>query len=485
MQENSREKNFAERRLKRAADYVSDRWFPINSAQLARINDGLSAGRYAADVVSLYADIRSDFALFTYCLRELASMLRRNGATVPTDPLEMFTTAGLDTLKEILAVDERTISHHRLKGMSPLQQKRFEEALLSATTAQALGPTSGVDGSMCFSTALLRQLGLTLIAWNYPMAYERAIRSLQGDATLDEAIAQILGYSPGLLAVRILESWGIDEATVAPLRGDDVDLTPSDAVTSASTAPTLATICRVGEALARANHPDIYPSAERDWAEAQSAIETRLGADGISNIRAAFTEQCASYAESLSPMFSGGIVVDPEYRQFSMRYDGLRDRNPYIARCRPHIEKRLHSFYSELAQATRIDERLIALLARDVVPAAGFTGGIVFTVDPFLTKLMPQLAIGQPCTHRVSGVELNSLADPISRAFESIAPVTTNVDVAAGGRLVSIAGVLGYSQRIGVLMLEIPRQTYVQSAEAHLTHFKAIAQSFNECLKLE
>lgn len=483
MQNNSRQKLFTDRRVERAADYVSDLWFPVNPDVLGRIRADLDAGAYNDDTGSLFADVRQDFSLFLYCLRELTGMLRAIGATIPANPRELFHTAGLDRLKAVLAIDEQSISLHRINSMSPLQRSRFEEALLSASTAQALAEAHHLDGSACFSAALLRQLGLTLIAWNYPNVYERAVQSLGEIGDLDLAITKILGYSPCLLAVRILENWGLHAELMSALDPMAPDWFESDTLVGATAAPTFASICTVAEALARANHPDLYPTAEHDWNRARAVITRELGPDGLRVVRSIFLENCAGYVGLFSSVFRGGTMLDPEYRQFSHRHAGLLNRNPYITQCRPHLEKRLTAFYEELARSSDISQLQITALAHEIIPSAGFTGGRVYTIDPGLSKLVPQLSFGQPRTTSLEWVDATTLSDPIARAFESIAPITAE-HVIEDLRLVSIAGVLGYSQRVGVVSLELPRQIFIQSTAAYLLHFKAVTQSFNECLKL-
>ncbi len=483
MDNNSREKLFAERRVERAVDYVSDRWFPVNPDVLGRIRADLSAGAYGDDAAIVFTEVRQDFSLFLYCLRELTGMLRAVGAEIPANPRELFVTAGIERLREVLAIDEQEISRHRIKAMTPLQRGRFEEALLSASTAQVIAEAHQLDGNACFSAALLRQLGLTLISWNYPIVYERAVQSLGETGDLDIGITKILGYSPSLLAVRILENWGLHSEMIEAFEPSEADWFESEALVGATAAPTFASICTVAEALARANHPDVYPTAERDWNRARTVITRELGADGLRIIRSIFLENCAGYVGVLRSVFRGGTMLDPAYRQFSHRHAGLLDRNPYIAQCRPHLEKRLTAFYEELARSSEISQQQIMALAHDIIPAAGFTGGRVYTIEPTLSKLVPQLNFGQPRATSVEWIDATQVSDPVARAFESITPITTEHEVDEL-RLVSIAGVLGYSQRVGVVSLELPRQIFIQSTAAYLVHFKAVTQSFNECLKL-
>ena len=479
---------FADKRLRRACQHVSDLWFPVNGALLAKIREGLRTGSYERDMDLLLGEIRSDLSLFTYCLRELSRLLKEERFAVASlaNPVEFLRAAGLQRLRKILDVNENTVSRHTLVTMSSFQKVRLEEALVSAATAEVLATDAGVDPIEGFSAAILRQLGHTLIAWNYPTVYQRALASLKRGADLDVEIARVLGFTPSILAGAIIQDWGISpelKASVVPTRDAEE---PVGGELSA-VARTLATLCHVGEALARANHPETYPTAQADWQFAKAEIGERIGDDGLAVIQERFSEVCISYVESVPHVFRGGLVLDPEVQVQKHRQGTLLDHNPYVQQCREDLKERLLQLYEQIA-AGPVSKTNIRLLTHEIIPEAGFRGGCVFTVDPANRLLIPQLEMKPVRMRRIVPVpyrDFDDSGDVIATAFQCNAPIAQHLLEPREGVGGFIAGVLGFSQRVGVLYLELPEDA-VDDAEANYTvHFKAIAQALNDALGLK
>ena len=480
--------SFADKRLKRACQHVSDLWFPVNGALLAKIRDGLRTGAYERDIELLLGEVKSDLSLFTYCLRELSKLLKQEQAAVGSlaNPIEFLRNAGLQRLRKILDVNENTVSRHALVTMSSFQKVRLEEALVSASTAEVLATDAGLDPVVGFSAAILRQLGHTLIAWNYPTVYQRALGSLKRGTDLDVEIARVLGFTPSVLAGAIIQEWGIHPELKSVVTAEvPVD---EDAIGSEvpAIAQTLTTICKVGEALARANHPDTYPTALEDWRFAKSEITQRIGEEGLSAIKERFAESCISYVELVPQVFRGGMILDPEVQVLKHRQGTLLDHNPYVAQCQPDLRARLQELYERIA-AGPVDKTNIRVLTHEIIPAAGFRGGCVYTVDPANRILIPQLEMKPVRMRRVAAVpfrDFDDSGDVIATAFQCNAPIAQHLLEPREGVGGFIAGVLGFSQRVGVLYLELPEDA-VDDAEANYTvHFKAIAQALNDALGL-
>jgi len=414
--------------------------------------------------------------------------LRKDGVETPTEfaVTEMFQSAGIARLKEILSIEPNEISRHTLEGVSPLQAERIQEALLSASSTEVICETEDLDADAGFSAALLRQLGLTLISWNYPEVYQRAVRCLEDFETLDLAIASLLGYSPTMLAIRLVKGWGLPtELSSAVYCADEIS-TEEDSATANAVGSVIGTICRISEALARANNPQIYPHAVSDWHEARQAIEERLGTTALSAIQARFEVHCLGYLESVPDIFRAGMLVNPEMQFVTSRQASMLGRNPFVERCRPHLRTRLLSLYAELAGG-KLDRVPLHTLLHDVIPVAGFTGGCVFTVDPAIKKLVAQTVIGEPVVRKCQPVEYHDATDTVSIAFESQTPLVIEepIDPTLGSdTYMVLAWALGFSQRVGVLYLEMPSATFRQSAADQMTHFNALCQALNDCLGL-
>ncbi len=477
-----------DKRLQRACEHVSDLWFPANPDLLKRIRLSLSESKYG-DTDAFLVDLKADFSLFTFCLKELSRMVAAEGGN-PDDfrsPRDLLQWAGLERLRKLLNSDNSKISGHNFSSISEVQLERIGEAIAVAGTAELIAEHKGLDDTLGYSAALLRQLGYTLIAWNYPTIYQRAVASLHDGSRLDIAIAQLLGFSPTMLAMRVVQSWGLSPALLSVFDeyqlAAEVDL--EDAAELRALGATLSKICEVGEALARANNPELYPTATADWDVAKKEIEKELGNEGMALIQERFQEQCRTYFESVPHLFRGGMILDPAMKLREHHRREIFSSNPYIARCTPHIELALEDLYSKFSREEIYREN-VSTLVKHIIPQAQFTGGCIFTIDPSTTTLLPQTLIGRLRGRPAAAVSYSIYSngsDPIGDTFRLKQEVIDEKETELG-TMVCLSGVLGYSQRIGVLYLEMPKSVWVTDEEQHLINFKAMAQALNDCLNL-
>ncbi len=480
--------NFREVHIERAVAYVSDYWFPVNSGLLNKIHQGLKGGSYENDLDTLVGDIKSDFSLFTFCIRELLAQLKKEGLEkeAPGDPLKLCEWGGLERLKSILEVDEKQISKHSIAGISKEQMSRFHEALLSASTAETLASKFSVDPGTGFSVALLRQLGHTLIAWNYSQLYQKALLRAKEGENIDIVLAKLLGFSPTLLAMRIVRSWGVAPEICAAMHDTDRSAIDEETAIFNTIGSTLSRLCRVGEALARANNPEIYPTAKEDWELARIEIEARLGKDGLEIIREKYQDNCEQYLTFMPEIFSTGLSVELSLNpnDKSRRRDPS-SVNPYVQMCHTHIRMEFQELYTRIE--THTERENIRYLIQEILPLAGFNAGVVYTADPGLLMLVPQLKTGNLKLNDYTAIDyslVTSNSNITSVAFQSNEPVVEYRAAADSSIYAAIAGFIGASERIGVVYLEMPYATFCVNQADNMIHFKAISHALNDCLKL-
>jgi len=479
-----------ERRLQRAAAYVSDMWFPANPLLLSKLQTAVQTDYFFSDIDSLITEIEGDYSLFFYCLKELTKLLQDEGIVLPSTatPREMLKLAGVERLRQILSVSERNLSRHSFMAMSAEQKSRIEEAIISASATQVLAKTSELSPELGFSAALLRQLGYTLIAWNYPEAYQRAKNLVRQGLSLDVAVSKLLGFSPTMLAMTLSQKWGLypglqeafDEQQEAAAQED-----AQSAMEAQAGAHVLVQLCKIGEALARANDPENYPTARRDWETAKTEIFTRLGPQGLTAIQEAVTENCQSYVTAAPALFRGGFILDPEIRIAAFERSQPIKRNPYVERCRAFLKRRFYELYELIANQTS-SEDLVRVLTQEIIPAAGFSGGIIYTIDPTTQMLMPQLKLGQLRLRKPAPLEIppgKAPHDPVPAAWVGDEIICKTNIVQGDTVLAYFAGSYGYSQRYGVLYLEMPQLIVNGSEEHQLVHFKALCLALTDCLE--
>ena len=113
----------ADRRLDRALQHVVRPWFPINQDVLNGIRKSLSDGIYDATPAQLLADLKNDFALFTFVVKELAAIGATQGVPEKTlsNPVELIRWGGPKLIGEVIAADKKLPQTHSLHWSEPFQ----------------------------------------------------------------------------------------------------------------------------------------------------------------------------------------------------------------------------------------------------------------------------------------------------------------------------------------------------------------------------
>ena len=474
-----------ERRLLRAQKHVNEYWFPANPKLVQRIRAGLDGGAYDLDIGFLIAEVKTDFALLTYCLREITRLLNSENIPIPDNAgfADIIELAGLKKVKRILDVAPENISSHSVDHISEEQALRLQEAMISASTAEVLSENNNLGADIGFSAALTRQLGHTLISWNYPSVYQRCLSSVSATKTLDTLLTESLGFSPQLLAYVIIEEWG--------LHGNLRDILLEDSKTQrtgeelSSTASTLKKICSIGEALARANDPEHYPSAERDWEEVKVALEETLGYEGIKLIQEKVKLNCESYMSLMPEMFKRSENINPDTQINDFIENSLLRNNQFVKHCPPRLRKRFKNFYT-LVHPGEIAREALAFLVKEIIPFAGFNGGFIYTLDPTSMQLVPRTKIGTSVEKDMQPIKYDPAtpdSDPVSTAFGCSVPIVQSSvsNSLLNDRTALVAGAVGNSPKIGVLYLELPSELLAGTEHNMLLHYKAIRQALNDC----
>lgn len=473
------------RHLELAYNHAVASWFPVNPAVVLEIRTAITSGKYNGKPKQLVHDLRKDYALYTHCVKKLIEARSASGmkAETPTDPVDLIRNAENEQLLSILA--SCSSSDHSLKNASPEQALRIQQSVMSATCCEALSQKCQIDGDLAFSCALFRQLGLTLIAWNYPHVYQRAIKSLRGEETIDIALTKKLGFSPRSLAITIARKWAFPEEFLAGM--GDTEAAPVSA-DSRKIADTLAHICEVGETLARASDPEHYPTAVKDLEDATREVEALLGKSGMTLIQNKLRENLEVYAAALPELFpTAPEIAGPEENAKRVQaHPRLRD-NHYARYCVPLVQEYLRTLYGELKDDT-VSRSGVELLVKEIIPAAGFERGCVYLIEPDSQLLVPRLVIGPPGSRKYAAVSssvtmLNQT--PIAAAYRRNMPIMEQESLSDGISVSWIAGALGELQKTGVLYLEISEKLLTSDSSNPMACFKALRQALVDCLGIK
>lgn len=470
--------NMADRRLDRALQHVVRPWFPINQDVLNTIRTCLTDGTYAVTPAQLLNDLKGDFALFTYVVKELGIMGMQQGldAKILNNPVELIKWGGPDRIKEAIAPEKSLPTTHSLHWSEPFQIARLRETAVVASTAAVLSEKKDLDPDVGFSRGVIREIGLNLIAWNYPTLYSKVLNSLKPDTSLDEELSKELGFTPSLLAMRVLRPPNPlqPEGEPVPDEGNHDDWATYDE------------LCAVGEALARAENPETYPSAANDWQKANQYLNDNAGAGALDLIKERAVEQSKKYQEAIPEVFGSLESFNPKrnIEAHSRMAAAIADADFRL--CPPHVQEALRSLYNEI-DGYAVNKAAIQTLLKSIIPQAGFTGGCVFVVDPSTASLKPRTIIGKVALRPVENVTL----EPGDMAVTALSQTEPLFDVkeAVGGDgppapINGIYSALGNSRKVGVLYLETPLNNNEEPAGRTMGTFRILKQALCDVLHL-
>jgi hypothetical protein len=476
-----REKDFymSQRQLELACNLVEESWLPMNTELLTRIQTDVRSGAYETQRRQLIQDIKGDFSLFVYCIRKLGELIASDKGKGAKNLFPLFSDEDLrsEKLKEVILKCPPNLSCHSLQKMNALQAKRLQQAFISAATVETIAPNVNVDSDVGFTTAVFRQLGLTLIAWNYPHVFSRALKALTPqNSNLDAVLLRILGFAPLHLGASLAERWGMPEDLLATLRVQNRDVRPETP---------LIKLCQIGEALSRASDPEHYPSALADWDSASQAVKEHLGENGIQLIQERLSAVCKAYRDKMPDIFE--LRLDTTSSQKISISSHAQDRikqNNYLKFCSPLLRMQVNEVYA-LMQDAQITRQALDKLMKDVFPCAGFDSGAVFMLEPYSQELVPILKFGRIRADRIQTVKISGPAiEPVSVAYQCTAPIKEDIIGVDGKALSYIVGGLGTTQRAGVLYLEVAERMETKPNFDPLLHFKAVRGCLMDCLGL-
>ncbi|MFN4895840.1 MAG: hypothetical protein ACK5GN_00960 [Pseudomonadota bacterium] len=459
------------RRIDRALHHVSKPWFPMNPDVLKRVRDGLEKNTYDHKFDLLLEELKSDFALFTFIVKELSqkAVLSEDARSIIGNPIELLRWGGAEAIKDILTEHQKLPSIHSLHWSEPFQVQRLRETAIIASTASALSEKKNLDPELGFSRGVIREIGLNLIAWNYPSVYTKVLNSLTAEQNLDEELAKELGFTPALLGTRLFRpDWAADPA-----------LQDTEDTTWAS----YDELCEIGEAVARAENPETYPSAESDWQQAQGVLKETLGENAIDVIREKTVKNSKNYQKSLPEVFGNISSLDPAQQiQRHKRVSRAIDEK-HLKYCPETVKNALKALYSEMSDDS-VNKTVVGKLLKDVVPDAGFTGGCVFVVDPTSLSLKPRTLIGKVQMRQIANVALEP-GDPAVSALSDGPPIIKNGNAPDNSLFAGIYSALGGRKKIGVFYLELPQKASMPVSEETLGVYNVLKKALSDALLLD
>lgn len=474
-----------QRRLEQAVEYVSRTWFPVNPDVFAAIQATLQAGKYDNNLTALIQDIKKDFSVFTYCLKGIRDLYPPGNAD--KSPFAVLKVMDHEVLKKLISVPSTEISSHDFLAMERAQSTRLKHMVLSCSTAELLAMKNSLNPDEVYTLTVLRQLGMNLVAWNYPSIYQRALQTLRNgsELELDDILADLLGFTPKELAaeltlpVEMRERNAIDLGLVSQEGETEILSVESDSLSRK--------MCEIGEAFAVLNDPEQHPSGTSRSKTVIAEINHILGPQSLNLIREVMNRKYVSYVKHSPEIFAVNSAIESNIQRASFHYGAvLYSKNQYVTRTPEELQRRIREVYSRLSKG-QVSTEGIQMLASDLLPSVGFQRGCIFLLDQKRLFLMPRLRIGNDSVSRYKTYNCGDSLDmgnPIVDALTCSYPIKQENTFFNGEGCSLIAGALGGHERAGVLYLEMSDKLVENAALEPLAIFKALRQCFNDCLNL-
>ncbi len=464
-------------------------WFPADDEVLKKVRDGLSEGRYTANRSLLLEDLKEDHSLFLYCIRELIRLVTGSGSQEKLNPLAVLESADEEKLRHVLNVESRVISQRSKAAASPPQAARTFEAAVSATTAETLAESYEIDHNLAHACAIFRQLGLTLIAWNYSFVYKRVVATIRPTESLDSALERVLGFSPSALGIAVGRRWHLSDEVLCSM--GDAERSVSATAELREIGEKIADVCRLGETVARVatTGPEALAA---EWEKAKGGIQDILGEQGLSMLQGAIRSKCGRHApagtfdKTLETLFADqpgpAIVNDTVGPKVRRSIETNTDINLLPEEAQAAIAK----LYRRTAAGAGPNEIVNAFTA-EVLPLAGFSKGAVFFVQPDNASLVMSTNYGRCDLAPAYKIKLPGaqIGDPISSVYAQSGLTYERNIVVAGKEVSYIAASLGHTEHRGVLYAEIDEQVFKWLEADPPGCFKVLKQGLEDCLGIE
>ena len=484
-------------KLMQAVHETTAGWLPLHESVLSRIEQRFEDGTYEASRVRLKQDLKLDVSLYTFCLRELVNLENRISHELEPiidphahghfAPSELFRTASLVELREIIHRARNEVTKYSFAAMTDFQAIQLHQSMLSAVTSETLATRTALDPEVGFTCGLLRQFGKVLIAWNYPDQYERALKDLRDKTTLDAALQKSLGFSPQALALTFARRWNLPEQIISALSDQVQKDTQGPFARASSNAIELRKICSIAEAFAQASYPDYFPNARARWNEAHAEILKHFGPQGMQSILQMAKQHFECYQgfehklpDTVSPQNIRNRITEVVFQ------DQLLRKNKSVDDLPQEVRDRITKTYKQL-QPNAVLKNVIRELVKDTIPLAGFPSGCIFMYCPEKQLLSPALGIGATSYKQLPSVPVNSRVGQhniIASAYSLKAPLRAPRTIASGASITTIAASLGGVNPIGVLYLETHSAFDMQPHPDVMTAFRALRQCLMDCLNL-
>lgn len=475
-----------------AKEYVAKGWLPISPAIISLVREKLKSGEYENRREALIDDLKKDFSLFAWFLSKLEDLNPSKKGSNPLKMEDLVRQIEISKLVEVFNKPEHDNHLHKRESALKPQTLALKQAIAAVAAAESAADHKDLDPTLAHMCASVRQLGVNLVAWNYPRIYSRALdHSSNGRETLDQALSKILGYSPLELGSELALKWDKTGGLAAFVTNDQEKLNnlTQDAKDQLGGNPSELLKCiQLGETVSKLVAPEIYPETVNSMPSIISSIESVFGRGGLEVLRKTLRDTASQYSGENSEFFS--LDIDPDAVGHVARSQvaaKLVQENTWVAKCPQEFKERFKKLYGYIDRSS-VSPTAINLLVGEVIPMLGFTRGCVYIVENTKMKLNPIMRIGDAPISRYRALDCSASeksSHPVIVALGYSAPLVQE-NVPVNGEFVShVTGVFGGEDKSGVLYLEMSEKLSRSADRSEaLLYFKAVRQALLDCLNI-
>jgi hypothetical protein len=461
--------------LEKATKLVCDHWFPFDINLLTEIIDSINTIDGEEDISFDHCldKLKSDASLYLLVLKELFYDLKQVYISSEISSFDILSSATIGDLRRALSKVCLFQTHHRLSDASKVQSKRLSEMLISSTAAVELSKTSDLSVILTYSAAVIRQLGYTLIAWNYPRIYEKILENPLSQVDIDREVRKYLGFSPSMLALAVINKFGFDEDFSKIILGNAQSKSDDKNQYHA-----INKICEVGEALSRSSNPELYTTAEKDFKFAETQICSFLGEDAVRKI----LEKASDKKEVDSKQMNLSFLEDPQTLiQKTIFSRSLKLKNNYIEVLPENLYNEVVDLYSSM-EPDGNQKEYVTKYVKEIIPKTFFSSLRVFLIDPIEEMLFSSLAIGNSKTLNFKNLSLKTgNQDSICHLALGLSSPMRQTLILPNNETVNVIASSFGEPKLGVFIVEFFDS---EDVKEEIAYFKALKNVFCDCLNI-
>lgn len=439
-------------------------------------------GEYNREPEKLFEDLKSDLALLTSALAKAPALF------VALRPPERGAGHVLDDtlLHSIIPPELGDVSVHSLEQVSKLQLLQLRHNVVSTSIAELIAEAKGKDKALIHTCAALRQLGLSLVCFNYPSIYRRALKAMsETGLPIESHMAKFLGFSPEQLGASLAARWGLRSEIIQTVLYGTSRL---GKLRDERNIPDFSRICMIGETFARLSDPESFSHfyEEGDWLLKE--LDSALGAKSTELIRGCL-EPKLSLMAALSPSVftiesDAQVLIDKAQQYFTAH---LMLENSALQSCPEETVGAVRPVY-DLARPFAVSSDALNLLVTQVIPQLGFIRGCIYIFDRASQRIVPRLRIGNTSLSRYSVVSLKygtELAAMLTQAMTAPQPIREKGVFLHDAEGSHLTWRLGDERNVGILHLELGPELIAKATRDCNVLFEVVRRALLDCLGLK